>query len=864
MPDSSPKATTESSRSAGGVRGTLDELSKIWRWLRRRLRGREDTEHEQAVIRIAIYTMAFVYMLVVDHPMELAADYLRIATGLYLASVLPAVAIVLHILLRPAISPVRRLVGAAVDCCSLNAFMLLGGEAAMLFFPFLLWTVLGHGFRFGRPYLFFAAGLSLVLFSGVILFSPAWRAIPTLDVALLLALIILPAYFAVLLQKLRHAIEHAEEASRAKSRFLATMSHEFRTPLNAIIGMTDLLRTTRLDHDQRDMAGTVRSAARSLLALVNDLLDAAKIEANQLSIDVEPMDLFRVVATVRAMLQHKAAEKGLYLRIRLDPSTPWQLVGASRQLHQILVNLVANAIKFTDKGGVLIDIRPIDRRPLSCVIRFEVKDTGPGIASEQQDRIFERFTQIEDKHGSHQHPGGTGLGLNIARELTELMGGRMSVTSHLGEGSTFWFELPFAFDEALAETAPSLLGDVVLMGEQEPARAVAGKLRTAGCRTHVVADASSALAALAAAPDRRTIIAVGRTSGADLERLAQELAQDFPAEPIDIVTIGAGLELPATSLADLAIDGDDAVLVSAIRAALAPNALQSSTTEPVGGVIPMAAYPSRILLAEDNRTNQKVISKIVEHAGHKIVVASNGQQAFDLLMAEKFDIALLDINMPQMSGIECVKLLRFSMPIRDIPPLLAVSADATEDRKREAIQAGFTEYLTKPIEGAQLIATLDRVLAGVKGRIEKTQPVSAARPHPKEAKAQTEDGGPWLDRAKLAQLALLDSAGTFVNDLVTDFLAEAEEIIDSMAEASTRGDARGLRDLGHAMRSCAGQIGADALRRRCLGWREIDDHALVMRSPGDIEGLRVDLGRTRTEFQIIRAELAAAPKTLAS
>ena len=254
-------------------------------------------------------------------------------------------------------SVARRVVGMLVDTGGVNGVMLVGGMTAAPFYPILLWIIFGHGFRFGRPYLFASAGMSLLLFGLVVLLNRDWRVVPALDVAMIMALVVLPAYVSVLLRKLEQAIRRAEDANRAKSRFLAVMSHEFRTPLNAVIGLSDLLRRDERDDDRREMIGTVRTAAGTILGLVDAVLDAAKIEAGKFTVVQKPFDLHGLLGVLRGMLEPQAQARGLWLRLVLDPAVPPHLSGDMAALQQVLTNLVANALKFTETGGVTLRVR---------------------------------------------------------------------------------------------------------------------------------------------------------------------------------------------------------------------------------------------------------------------------------------------------------------------------------------------------------------------------------------------------------------------------------------------------------------------------------------------------------------------------
>lgn len=871
--------------------GLLAELRRVEAWLRRRLAGRADTEHTQILIRIVITALMFVYIVSVPLGDD-GERIIRQSAIIYSAAVGASLLLFIHLLLRPAPSPTRRFCGIATDAIGVNGAIFVGGDAAMLFFPFLLWSILGHGFRYGRLYLAVSAVSSATLFVLVVMTAPAWRGFAALDIGLVLSLIMLPAYFAVLLGRLEGAVTRAEEASRAKSRFLATMSHEFRTPLNAIIGMTDLLRTTRLDGEQRDMAATTRSAAHSLLALVNDVLDIAKIEAGRFTIDDEPFDLHQLLTNLRRMLHLEAQGRGLYLRLRVDPAIPRYFIGGRGPLHQILVNLTANAIKFTRQGGVLIDVRALAREPGGIRLRFEVHDTGIGIAAEAQARIFESFGQAEAD--TSRRYGGTGLGLAIAKELTEMLQGRIGVVSALGQGSSFWIELPLRLDPAAAaEAGPSSRGRaaagaaslepdaasvVVVLGGAAASAAMLARIERLAMAGIAASDISTAVDSAVASGAASVIVVVDDEPPIDVEALSEALDHRRPGEPIDIVScLAQRVEHLASCLADLGSDADDQTLHRVLRLAL--DAGEAGRDDGAAGRL-VAERPARVLLVEDNRTNQHVIGKILEHAGHAVTIIDSGEACLEALENERlFDVVLLDLNMPTMSGFETLKMLRFMLPVRALPPIAALTADATAETREAALALGFSDYVTKPIDAPRLLDTIDRLVGaalahGAAPHLDPATAVPVERPAPPAivplraaaehnglgraagravidpsptapGRPATAAGAAVLDERKIATLLELDAGDGFFAQVVDDYLLDVAQLQRELAEAVRLGDARAFRDAAHALKSSSAHIGAQGVFDCCLGLRSLDDHALLLRAPAELERLDREIERAR-------------------
>ncbi|HHA18284.1 MAG TPA: hybrid sensor histidine kinase/response regulator, partial [Methylophaga sp.] len=421
----------------------MKEKFKSLDWIKKKSQQTGDSEPEQAGIRLVIGVLLALYFFVPWAEGETFVQSITSVASIMLMSYYAgALAIVLAIHLHPKPSPIRRVSGILLDLVTLSAVMHIAGSQSVFLFVVYLWVILGNGFRYGLLYLYISLVIGVVGFSIAITWGEYWQShAGSISISLLFLLVLIPAYTSFLLKKLHAAMAYAKQANEAKTKFLANMSHELRTPLNGVIGMGDLLRETKLDSEQRELVSTMHSSARTLLGLIEKVLDISKIEAGKIEITSNQLDLHALVNSVLAMQVPIGMTKGLSVSCTIDSDVPFLLKGDKQHIRQVLINLIGNAIKFTDHGSVNLHVYQLMTNDDEAYIRFDVKDTGIGIAEHSLDNVFDDFTQVgvSTKHTS----GGTGLGTTISKELVELMGGKMGVESQLHQGSTFWFELPF-------------------------------------------------------------------------------------------------------------------------------------------------------------------------------------------------------------------------------------------------------------------------------------------------------------------------------------------------------------------------------------------------------------------------------------
>ena len=522
-------------------------------------------------------------------------------------------------------------------------------------------------------------------------------------------------------EELCRAKDAAEAASRAKGEFLANMSHEIRTPMNAIIGMTELLLETKLSAGQRDYLQTVKTSADSLLLLINDILDFSKIEAGRLDLHPAEFGLRESLSATLSLLALRAHQKGLELGCNILPDVPELLVGDPDRLRQIILNLVGNAIKFTDKGEVIVHIEAEVPDAAQACLHFKISDTGIGIPPEKQADIFKAFVQAD---GSMTRKyGGTGLGLSISSKLVELMGGEIWVESEPGKGSCFHFTacLGIVPGSNSRQDYPAELRDlrVLIVDDNEVNRRILqGMLLNWWMRPKVVADGKAALEALQRANDTgdpvQLILMDGMMPGMDGREVASRIKSDPGLKQIPVVLLTSTTHPDyARQCLELGVEG---YLTKPVRQtellklilSLSGGQKKQPAVEKPEAVMPIRGV--HVLLVEDNPVNQQIAVRMLERHGHSVKAAGNGREALGLLDIEHFDVVLMDVQMPDMDGFEATAAIRErELHTEAHVPIVAMTAHTMEGDRERCLGAGMDDYITKPIRPQVLYRTIEEL-----------------------------------------------------------------------------------------------------------------------------------------------------------
>jgi two-component system, sensor histidine kinase RpfC len=702
-----------------------------------------------------------------------------------------ALGIPVHLAAYPERRIARRTVSICLDAFVISLVIHFGERSAAIFFPAYLWVILGNGFRFGIPFMYFSMIANGVSFILVVLMTPYWRQDWQFSAGLVIALIAIPIYTSSLIRKLRSSMNEARAASTAKSAFLSMISHELRTPLNAILGLAQVSKMTAATAQERANAVFTEIAANRLTRMLDTILKFQAVESGKGQAQERCFDVIETLTEVESILAPLAWKKKLKFNLRFRTALPKTLKSDPDVIETIVINLASNAIKYTKMGFVAVEVA-LRGEEETAKLRIDVHDSGPGIDPDMQARIFEQF--VRGVPNGAEDEGGVGLGLSLCKSLIHLLGGEIWCRSVKGQGSTFWVEIPVGS----VENAPRLPSardrqtGIAVLGLAIPGDAAIRhefqfleESETCSAFTGQISDPNTSIVYIAGPK---------KAAAEDWSRLCKILDSTQAPAPLIVVDPEAAPNSEYLARATGIVDSVDAISPEVIRTL--SDWRQRHCSLSAAPQEAAACEPKVVLVADDNEMNREVARKMLELDGHTVLEAQTGDEALEKLLAHEIDVALLDINMPDQDGIEVCKLYQAALSKESRAVIVALTADIADETRNRCLAAGMSDVLHKPLALEKLRALLAGAKTSDRGGAGISSPPSA------QEKALV------FDANRVRLLVQMFGSEAFSNKSLPRFEREARQGIEQLKSNVSHFSSENVRQILHAIKSSSRTIGA--------------------------------------------------------